>query len=63
VYVSEPIALKAGDEFKVRADGDWAVNFGLDMEMGGKNISVEADGNYIVTLDLVNMTLTFAPAE
>ncbi len=62
VYVSEPIALKAGDEFKVRADGDWAVNFGLDMEMGGKNISVEADGNYVVTLDLVNMTLTFEPA-
>jgi hypothetical protein len=61
--VSEPIALKAGDEFKVRADGDWAVNFGLDMEMGGKNIPVEADGNYIVTLDFVNMTLTFAPAE
>jgi arabinogalactan oligomer/maltooligosaccharide transport system substrate-binding protein len=62
VYVSEPIALKAGDEFKVRADGDWAVNFGLDMEMGGKNIAVEADGTYIVTLDFVNMTLTFAPA-
>ena len=63
VYVSAPIALKAGDEFKVRADGDWAVNFGLDMEMGGKNVPVEAEGNYIVTLDFNNMTLTFAPAE
>ena len=63
LYVSEPIAFKAGNEFKVRADGDWAVNFGLDMEMGGKNLSVEADGNYIVTLDFNNMTLTFAPAE
>jgi hypothetical protein len=63
VYVSAPIALKAGDEFKVRADGDWAVNFGLDMEMGGKNVPVEAEGNYIVTLDFNNMTLTLAAAE
>jgi arabinogalactan oligomer/maltooligosaccharide transport system substrate-binding protein len=63
LYVSEPIAFKAGNEFKVRADGDWAVNFGLDMEMGGKNLSVEADGNYIVTLDFNNMTLTLAAAE
>ena len=66
VWVSDPIELHAGEEFKVRANADWTVNFGLDEEgapvQDGANVKVEADGNYVVTLDLVNKTLTFEPA-
>ena len=66
VWVSEPIAFAAGDEFKVRGNNDWTVNFGITEEavvQDGGNVKVEEAGNYIVTLDLNNMTLTFAPAE
>ncbi len=66
VWTSEQIALKAGNQFKVRANGDWAVNFGLtdgELLMGGANVPVEADGNYIVTLDINARTLTLALAE
>ena len=65
VWVSEPVALNAGDQFKVRANGTWDVNFGITEEelvQDGANVAVEADGNYIVTLDLVNRTLTLEPA-
>ena len=65
VWVSEPIALAAGNEFKVRANADWTVNFGItegEVVQDGGNVKVEADGNYIITLDLNNMTLTFEPA-
>jgi len=64
VFVSEPLKLVAGNEFKVRADGDWAVNFGITegaMVQDGANVVVEADGTYIVKLDLNEMTLTLAP--
>lgn len=66
VWVSEPIALVAGNEFKVRANGGWDVNFGITdgaVVQDGANVAVEADGNYVVTLDLNNLTLTFAAAE
>ncbi len=66
VWVSEPIAFKANDEFKVRANADWTVNFGITdgaIAQDGGNVKVEADGNFVITLDLVNQTLTFAPAE
>ena len=49
---SEPIEFKAGDEFKVRKGGDWAVNFGAT-GAGGDNVVIEADGTYKVV---------FAPA-
>ena len=65
IWVSDPVELKAGELFKVRADGAWAVNFGAKdgaAVRDGDNITVEADGNYVVTLDLNAMTLTFAPA-
>lgn len=58
-WVSEPIALKAGDEFKVRFNRDWGVNRGSDcgtLEVGksakaipdGGNIKVPADGTYTI---------------
>ena len=60
VWVSDPVELKAGDEFKVRANGKWDKNYGAECAEGGDNIKVEADGTYIVTLDLNAMSLTFA---
>lgn len=65
VWVSDPVELKAGDQFKVRADGKWDINFGPKDDtimQDGDNVTVEADGNYIVKLDLNAMTLTLEPA-
>ena len=50
----------AADEFKFRANDDWAINFGGDpdadgsMNYDGPNLSVPAAGNYHVVLDLSN---------
>ncbi len=63
LWVSAPVELKAGDEFKVRANGKWDKNYGAECAEGGDNIKVEADGTYIVTLNLNDMTLTFAEKE
>ena len=66
VWVSDPVELKAGELFKVRANGDWTVNFGVKdgvAAQDGENITVEADGIYIVTLDLNAGLLTFASNE
>ena len=43
------VELKAGEEFKVRVDGDWAVSYGT---ADGGNLKAEADGTYVVTLTL-----------
>ena len=43
-------------------NGDWAVNMGLTeegvAEQDGPNVKVEADGTYVITLDLNNLTIT-----
>ena len=49
-YESDVLALKAGEEFKVRQGAAWDVNYGANGEAGGANIVVEADGNYKVQL-------------
>lgn len=41
------VELKANDEFKVRADGDWTYSWGA---ADGANLVAEADGTYIVTI-------------
>ena len=52
------VELKAGDEFKVRADSDWANSWGD----GENNFKVDADGTYVVTLTFEggNGTVTVA---
>ncbi|MBQ6550435.1 MAG: hypothetical protein IJL78_03415 [Lachnospiraceae bacterium] len=40
------VELAAGDEFKVRADGDWTYSWGD----GENNLVAEADGTYVVTI-------------
>ncbi len=44
---SATVALTAGTEFKVRADGAWDYSWGN----GADNLVAEADGNYLVTID------------
>ena len=66
VWTSDALELKAGDEFKVRANGAWDLSYGLDDGVAnpdnGTNVKVDADGTYIVVLDLNAMTLTLEPA-
>ena len=40
------VELKAGEEFKVRADGAWDYSWGN----GADNFKADADGTYVVTL-------------
>lgn len=63
LWVSDPMPLKAGDEFKVRLNKDWTTNYGENCEANGANIKVPADDTYTVTLDLNNYTLTFVNQE
>ena len=60
VWKSEALELKAGEEFKCRANADWAVNMGVTdgaAVQDGGNVKVEADGTYVVTLNLNDNTL------
>ena len=52
------VELKAGDNFKVRADNDWTNNWGPE---DADNFVAEADGTYIVTItfDGSKGTVTF----
>ena len=56
-YVSEPIELKAGDELKCRFVGEWTENIGVNGK-DGDNLKIEADGTYIITLDVEAATIT-----
>ena len=63
-YTSEPLNLKAGEEFKVRQGAAWDVNFGVTFN--GANIVVEADGKYQVVLvwdGAQGGTVTLVPVE
>ena len=57
--------LVAG-EMKFRFDEDWGVNYGDDgtdgsLEPGGANIPIPADGAYLITFDLANLTYAITP--
>ena len=56
IFECEPTAFTADTELKVRQDADWTVNYGAD-GAGGANLKVEADGTYIVRLDLAAETV------
>ena len=51
VFESEPLELKAGEELKCRQGASWDVNYGAN-GLNGDNVKVEADGTYIVHLDV-----------
>ena len=69
VFVSDPLDLKEGDEFKVRQGASWDVNYGMkdgETVAGGMdtNVVVPADGKYIITINTNDpVTLSFALAE
>lgn len=44
---SGEVELKAGEEFKVRADSDWTYSWGA---ADGANLVCDADGTYVVTI-------------
>ena len=54
-------ALIGGKEMKFRLNDDWGTNYGDDgangsVELNGANIKIATDGNYRITLDLINNT-------
>ena len=53
------VTLKAGDEFKVRADGDWTYSWGN----GGDNMKCEKDGTYVVTITFEGSNGTVTATE
>lgn len=57
VYQSEPLELNAGEELKVRQGASWDVNYGVT-GLDGDNLVVEADGTYIVEINLNTETLS-----
>ena len=57
VFESDPLELKAGEELKVRQGASWDVNYGAN-GLNGDNVKVEADGSYIVHLDVNAGTVT-----
>ena len=62
VWTSDPLQMKAKDEFKVRLNGSWATNYGITdgaLLQDGNNIVIEKDGLYMVTLNLNDLTLTW----
>ena len=52
VWVSEPLALTADSEWKVRQGASWTVNFGADGVKDGANIKIGEAGTYVITLTL-----------
>ena len=72
VWESEPLALNAGEEFKLRQGAAWDVQVGADgavktPEVEPANIVVETSGTYVIRLEWdgvsTTATVTFVPAE
>ena len=49
-FESDKLSLHAGEELKVRKDGSWTVNYGLDGYADGDNFKVARDGDYYMLL-------------
>jgi hypothetical protein len=62
VWVSEALEMNAVEEFKVRLNGAWDTYYGVVMGLcvrSGPSVKIEADGLYVVRLDLNQLTLTW----
>ncbi len=57
-YSYEHLALKYGDEFKVRRDHSWDENYGQNGERDGVNMIVVEDGDYRITFDSLTGMIT-----
>ena len=66
VFRSEALKLHAGEEFKVRQNQSWDVNYGLSAgkaALNGENLVVPAGGTYCVVFDSNLMTLKLERAD
>ena len=66
VHLSEPIAFKAGDQYKVRQGGSWTNNFGVEGYNAATNFSITEAGTYRVKLTITGeqtATVELVPAE
>lgn len=74
VWTSNPIEIKAGDQFKIRFNNGWDENRGGNAEAepqafgmgesvvatpGGKNLTVKEDGTYVVVYDAAKELIYF----
>jgi hypothetical protein len=53
--------LVSSGSFKIRANDDWAINYGGDLnalERDGGNFNLDSDGNYTITFDPWGLTAT-----
>ena len=64
-WISVPIEMTQGEEFKVRQGLSWDNNYGADGVNNGANIVVEASGKYQVKLVISDtaVTIELVPAE
>ena len=66
VHLSEPIAFKAGDQYKVRQGASWTNNFGVEGYNAATNFSITEAGTYRVKLTITGeqqATVELVPAE
>lgn len=66
VHLSEPIAFKAGDQYKVRQGASWTNNYGANGFNGDQNFTIETAGTYRVKLTITGeqtATVELVPAE
>lgn len=70
VWVSDPFAMKAGDEFKIRFNRSWGNNYGSECGTleygvaapaisGSANIAAPEDGTYVVCYSETQQTIFF----
>ena len=57
-YKYAHLSLKSGDQFKVRRDHSWDVNYGQNGELDGISVVVEEDGDYTITFDYLTGMIT-----
>lgn len=60
VYTSGVITLAKDNEFKIRINHKWGGDFGVGDEKN-QNVKVEADGKYIITVNVEEKTITLTP--
>jgi hypothetical protein len=54
IFSTNTLYLEEGEEFKVRKNYSWEVNFGCDGYNQGQNFKVEKSGNYIIQFTYLN---------
>ena len=61
-YTTESIEMKKGDEFKIRKDRSWDINYGRN-GLNGYNFVVNADGQYVIIFNEKTETASIEPVS